>query len=144
MQKNLPKVVGKSSYLYLYNTSINHECTSELILLLTSLKHLLISNFSISIDDWSRLTTAIATTSELKQLIIAHVDISNVAMGKSLARLLAQAKTLEEVNLLEFRIDCSVDTLLREAIKLSRIKKIAVKMICVNSNGMTITHTYTK
>lgn len=144
MQKNLSKLVGNSNYLYLFNISIDHECTSELIPLLTSLKHLYFSNFSISIDDWNRLTTAIATTSELKQLTIAYVDIANVAMGKSLARLLTQAKTLEEVILLEVHIDCSVDTLLREAIKLSRIKKIAVKMICVNSNGMAITYTYTK
>ena len=145
MQKNLPKLVGKPSYLYLFNISINHECTSEIIPLLTSLKHLLISNFSISSDDWNRLTTAIATTSELKQLNISYVDIASVVMGKSLATLLTQAKTLEEVNLLEVRIDCSVDTLLSEATKLSRIKKIlALKMICVNSNGIAITHAYIK
>ena len=145
MQKNLSKLVGNSNYLYLFNISIDHECTSELIPLLTSLKHLYFSNFSISIDDWNRLTTAIATTSELKQLTIAYVDIASVAMGKSLARLLTQAKTLEEVNLLNLHIDCSINMLLNEAMKLSRIKTIvAAKMICVNSNGIATIHNYVK
>ena len=136
MQKNLPKVVGKSNYLYIFNTSINQKCTSELIHLLTSLKQLYVSNFSISSDDWSLLTTAIATTSELKQLTILYVDIANVAMGKSLAKLLTQAKTLEEVILFEFYIDCSVSTLLLEALKRSRIKKLTVKKMICNGTDM--------
>ena len=136
MQKNLPKVVGKSNYLYIFNTSINQKCTSELIHLLTSLKQLYVSNFSISSDDWSLLTTAIATTSELKQLTILYVDIANVAMGKSLAKLLTQAKTLEEVILFEFYIDCSISTLLLGALERSRIKKLTVKKMICNGTDM--------
>lgn len=51
-------------------------------------------------------------------------------MGKSLARLLTQSKTLEEVSVLEFSMDCDVNRLLVEAVGHSSV--VNLKLMIAN------------
>lgn len=107
MRKNLPKLIGKSNELYLVNISIRHVCTNEVIHLLTSLEYLMMFNCTISRDSWNPLSAAIAASSVLKRLYITY-NGNDLARGKSLARLLMQSKTLEEVYLANCNIECIV------------------------------------
>ena len=113
MQKDLPKVVGKSNHLYLVNVFIDDLCTDESIHLLTSnsLELLFIENSTILRNNWSRLTTAIAASSGLKQLITINIGISfDSVMG--LVQALKQTKTLEEVTVIECEADFHITMLL--------------------------------
>lgn len=51
-------------------------------------------------------------------------------MGKSLARLLIQSKTLEEVSVLEFSMDCDVNRLLVEGVGHSSV--VNLKLMIAN------------
>lgn len=73
--------------------------------------------------------TAIAT-SELKQLELSDLGI-DYKLGKSLARLLTQSKTLEELQLpWDYVMDCSVAILLDVARTHSNLKLFGAHFVC--------------
>ena len=85
-------------------------------------------NYLISSTDFDSLTTAIAT-SKLKKLEI-RPDIINPVRGQSLAKLLTQSKTLEEVTVemnSEYTNNCNIVRLLVEAMSRSSVKKLQLK-----------------
>ena len=129
MQKDLPKVVGKSNHLYLVNVFIDDLCTNESIRLLTSnsLELLFIFNSTISRNNWNHLTTAIAATSGLKQLYIVNIGIGiDSVMEVYLARALKQTKTLEEVTVIECEMEFIITILLLGAMSEISVKKMFV------------------
>ena len=113
MQKDLPKVAGNSNRLYLSNVFFDDLCTNESIHLLTSnsLELLFIINSTISRNNWNRLTTAIAASSGLKQLITINIGISFDSV-MDLVKVLKQTKTLEEVTVIECEADFHITMLL--------------------------------
>ena len=119
----------------LVDVHIDHSCVRGITHLLnTSLNNLTLQDCLISSTDLDSLTTAIAT-SKLKQLEIAYVSFwpssfgINLVRGQSLAKLLTQSKTLEEVIVVmdsEYTNDCNVARLLVKAMTHSSVKKLSL------------------
>lgn len=119
----------------LVDVHIDHSCVHGITHLLnTSLNNLTLQDCLISSTDFDSLTSAIAT-SKLKQLEIAYVSFwpssfgINLVRGQSLAKLLTQSKTLEEVTVVmdsEYTNDCNVARLLVEAMTHSTVKKLSL------------------
>ena len=127
MQKDLPKVVGKSNHLYLSNVFVDDLCTDECIHLLisNSLEHLVIFNSTISRSNWKRLTSAMAASSGLKELYIVNIGIS-IDSVMDLARALKQTKTLEKVSITECEMEINITMLLLEAMSEISVKKMFI------------------
>lgn len=127
MQKLLPKHAENSSILHLNQVFINNLCSTKLINLLgtSSIQYLTITDCTISRNNWNHLITTLAMSSVLTNLAIAHSDI-DLVMGKSLARLLIQTKTLKYVSFEKYVMDCSVARLLIEAMLHSIVKNLAI------------------
>ena len=141
LERNLPKLANQLKWFILYNALIDHSCVRGIAYLLnTSLNHLTLQNCIISSTDFDCLTTAIAT-SKLKKLKISYFHWSrytipfgfNLVRGRSLAKLLTQSKTLEEVRVelsyWEYTNDCGVVRLLLEAMAHSSVKKLIVDFL---------------
>ena len=130
LERNLPKLANKLKTFALSNVLIDHSCVSGIAHLLnTSLKNLTLKNYRISSTDFDSLTAAIAT-SELKKLEITP-DIINPVRGQSLAKLLTQSKTLEEVTVVmgsEYTNNCNVARLLVEAMTHSSVKNLKLRL----------------
>ena len=81
------------------------------------------------------LITAIAS-SELKQLYFKNLD-NDLEFGKSLARLLTESRTLQEVTVLEYYVmgpmDCDVTRVLVEAMIRSGVKNLTINEKCRES-----------
>ena len=126
----MPKLAHKLKTFALQGVHIDHLCVHGIAHLLnTSLNNLTLENCIISSTDFDSLTTAIAT-SELKHLEIINwyctIGINHV-IGRSLAKLLTQSKTLEEVTVVMdnwYAIDCNITRLLFEAMTHSSVKKL--------------------
>ena len=129
MQKDLPKVVGKSNHLYLSNVFVDDLCTDECIHLLisNSLEHLVIFNSTISRSNWKRLTSAVAASSGLKELYIVNIGIS-IDSVMDLARALKQTKlkTLEKISITECEMEINITMLLLEAMSEIGVKKMFI------------------
>lgn len=123
MKKNFPKFTSNLTSIQLFNVSIDKSCVDGLVhLLKSSLIQLKINRCIFSYNEFYELITAIAT-SKLKQLEFTGSFEIDVKMGKSLARLLTQSKTLEEITLPP--MDCTVARLLDEARTHSNVKKLS-------------------
>ena len=133
LERNLPKSANNLKTFALHDVHIDHLCVHGIAHLLnTSLKlnNLTLSNCLITSTDFDSLTTAIAT-SKLKHLTITFFMGSNFGInlvrGWSLAKLLTQSKTLEEVTVemgIEYTNNCNVARLLVEAMTHSSVKKL--------------------
>ena len=131
----MPKLAHKLKTFALHDVHIDHSCVHGIAHLLnTSLNSLTIVDCQLSSTDFDSLTTAIAT-SELKHLEIfcwystCNVGV-NPARGQSLAKLLTQSKTLEEVIVKmnsQYTNDCNVVRLLVKAMTHSSVKKLQLE-----------------
>ena len=135
MERNLP-LANKLKTFVLCGVHIDHLCVHGIAHLLnTSLNSLTLQDCLISSTDFDSLTTAIAT-SKLKKLEITHASFwssafgINLVRGWSLAKLLTQSKTLEEVTVVmnsEYTNDCNVVRLLLETMTHSSVKKLILE-----------------
>ena len=137
LERNLP-LANKLKTFVLHDVRIDHLCVDGIVHLLnTSLNHLTLVDCIISSADFDSLTTAIAT-SELKHLEILYYLLwssafgINLVRGQSLAKLLTQSKTLEEVTVemgseYIYINTCNVARLLVEAMTHSSVKKLKLK-----------------
>ena len=125
----------------LSNVYIDQSCVDGLVHLLnSSLIKLNIWDCILSSNNkFDDLVTAIAT-SELKELELTGIGI-DLKMGKSLARLLTQSKTLEVVRLMhKVSMDCSVARLLEAAMTHSSVRYFKCKeVVHVYSIGGRVT-----
>ena len=135
LERNLPKLAHKLKTFVLHDVHINHLCIHGIAHLLnTSLNHLTLVDCQLSSTDFDNFANAIAT-SKLKHLKIScwhsscNVGI-NPVRGQSLAELLTQSKTLEEVTVemnSEYTNNCNIVRLLVEAMSHSSVKKLQLK-----------------
>ena len=133
----MPLLAHKLKTFALHDVHIDRSCVHGIAHLLNaSLSNLTLEDCLISSTDFDSLTAAIAT-SKLKQLEIAYVSFwpssfgINIVRGRSLAKLLTQSKTLEDVTVvmdseLEYTNDCNVARLLVEAMTHSSVKKLSL------------------
>ena len=135
LETNLPKLSHKLKTFALRDVHIDQLCLHGIAhLLTTSLNNLTLRNCLFSSTDFDSLTTAIAT-SKLKHLKIIFFGFNfgmNLVRGQSLAKLLTQSKTLEEVIVvmhLEYTNNCNVARLLVEAMTHSSVKKLIVQTL---------------
>ena len=143
LERKLPKLAHKLKTFGLHDVHIDHLCVHGIAHLLnTSLDHLTLHNCLITSTDFDSLITAMAS-SKLKQLEIIYQKYQyksmplsksrssiNLVRGRSLAKLLTQSKTLEEVTVemgIEYTNNCNVARLLVEAMTHSSVKKLIVK-----------------
>lgn len=133
LQRSLPKLYGKLEVLSLSDITLLYSCVSELSRL-TSIKTLGLYDCTISIGNFNHLTTAITTVIELNKLVLYNLGI-DLKMAKSLARLITESKTLEEVTVWQYETakDCDVARMLVEAMKHSSVKGLTVDANCENS-----------
>ena len=163
LKRNLPKLAGKLKSLTLWYTvrqtcklrarhaekpsvqctwhdsnhvQINyHLCVDGIVHLLnSSLNHLNLNSYKTSSTDFDNLTTAIAI-SKLKHFEMSNWPVSSVR-GESLAKLLKQSKTLEQVTVSTEQHDecyqwqCNVIRLLIKAMTRSNVKKLELRIKC--------------
>ena len=121
-------MAGKLTVLLLNGVFFNQSCVNGLSHLLnSSLTNLKVETCSIFENDFDDLVTSIAQ-SQLKQLYFKDLNFDR-EMGKSLARLLTQSKTLEKVTVLEL-MDCKVTRILIEAMTHSSVKDLVTDREC--------------
>ena len=134
LERNLP-LAHKLKTFALHDVHIDRSCVRGIAHLLnTSLNNLTLEDCTISSTDFDSLTTAIAT-SKLKHLEIIYLLWSSnfgitPVRGRSLAKLLTQSKTLEEVTVVmnsEYTNDCNVVRLLVETMTHSSVKKLILE-----------------
>lgn len=123
LKRNLPKLAGKLKSLTLY-----HLCEDRIVHLLNS--SLIYYHCEMSSTDFDNVTTAIAT-SKLKHFEMINWPISSV-WGESLAKLLRQSKTLEQVAVITeqhyecYQWQCNVIRLLIKAMTHSSVKRLVL------------------
>lgn len=129
LKRNLPKLAGKLKSLILLDVQFNdHLREARIVHVLNS--SLIYYHCKMSSTDFDNITTAIAT-SKLKQFGMSNWPISSV-WGESLAKLLRQSKTLEQVTVSTeqhyecYRWQCNVIRLLIKAMTHGSVKRLVL------------------